>query len=64
MYADTTVKVGQYVIIDTGNKYDPEYGEVYRKATAGAGQSTWTFIIDMAEAGIKGDKGDTGATGP
>ena len=59
MNASADVPVGEYCIIDTGDKSDDDYGKVYRRKAEGTGDDKWTYIIDMATAGVKGDQGDT-----
>lgn len=62
-YASDGVKVGQFVIIDTGNVEDADNAKLYVK-----GSSAYTFITDLSGAkgmtGPQGPKGATGATGP
>lgn len=79
MKADTTIPVGQYVMVQ-GDDTTEDYGKVYLRIAEGAVtgdmklETIWTFIVDMSVAvigpqgeqgdkGDKGDKGDTGADG-
>lgn len=61
-YATDDVKVGQFVLIDTGNVEDEDNAKLYLK-----GSSAYTYIGDLSGAtgmtGPQGPKGDTGATG-
>ena len=61
-YATDGVKVGQFVLIDTGNVEDEDNAKLYLK-----GSSAYTYIGDLSGAtgmtGPQGPKGDTGATG-
>ena len=62
-YASDGVKVGQFVMIDTGNVNDADNAKLYVK-----GSSAYTYITDLSGAtgmtGPQGAKGATGATGP
>lgn len=68
-HAGTDVKVGQFVMIDTGSVEDADTGKMYCKS-----DSAYTFITDLSGSqgiqgpqgpqGVKGDKGDTGPQGP
>ena len=62
-YASDGVKVGQFVMIDTGNINDADNAKLYVK-----GSSAYTYITDLSGAtgmtGPQGAKGATGATGP
>ena len=62
-YASDGVKVGQFVMIDTGNVNDADNAKLYVK-----GASAYTYITDLSGAtgmtGPQGAKGATGATGP
>lgn len=64
MAESTSVAVGGYCIIDTGNQEDTEYGYVYMRNAAGTGIDKWTFIIDMSVAGVQGPQGPQGIQGP
>ena len=61
-YATDGVKVGQFVIIDTGNVEDEDNAKLYLK-----GSTAYNYIGDLSGAtgmtGPQGPKGDTGATG-
>lgn len=61
-YATDGVKVGQFVLIDTGNVEDEDNAKLYLK-----GSSAYTYIGDLSGAtgmtGPQGPKGETGATG-
>lgn len=67
-FSGTSVKAGQFVMIDTGNVENADNSKLYVK-----GASAFTFITDLSGAkgiqgpqgiqGIQGPKGDTGATG-
>lgn len=63
MASSSALSVGEYCIIDTGNKNDDDYGNVYMRSAVGVGSDKWTFIIDMSVSGLKGDKGDKGDKG-
>lgn len=59
-YASDGVKVGQFVIIDTGNVNDADNAKLYVK-----GASAYTYITDLSGAtGMTGPQGPTGPTGP
>lgn len=61
-YATDGVKVGQFVLIDTGNVEDEDNAKLYLK-----GSSAYSYIGDLSGAtgmtGPQGPKGETGATG-
>ena len=61
-YTTDGVKVGQFVIIDTGNVEDEDNAKLYLK-----GSTAYNYIGDLSGAtgmtGPQGPKGDTGATG-
>lgn len=58
-YASDGVKVGQFVVIDTGNVEDPDNAKLYMK-----GESAYTFLTDMSgAAGLQGPKGEQGPQG-
>lgn len=61
-YATDGVKVGQFVIIDTGNVEDEDNAKLYLK-----GSSAYSYITDLSGAtgmtGPQGPKGENGATG-
>ena len=61
-YATDSVKVGQFVIIDSGNVEDEDNAKLYLK-----GSSAYSYITDLSGAtgmtGPQGPKGETGATG-
>lgn len=58
-YATDEVKVGQFIIINTGNVEDEDNAKLYVK-----GESAYEFITDLSGAqGVKGPQGPTGATG-
>lgn len=70
-YSGTSVKEGQFVLIDTGNVEDEDNAKLFVK-----GASAYTYVTDLSGAqgiqgpqgdqgiqGEKGDKGDTGAKG-
>ena len=62
-YASDGVKVGQFVIIDTGNINDADNAKLYVN-----GATAYTYVTDLSGAtgmtGPQGPKGATGATGP
>ena len=65
-YATDGVKVGQFVVIDTGNVEDEENARLYLK-----GEEAYNFLTDLSGAtgmtgpqGPTGAKGDAGAQGP
>ena len=62
-YASDGVKIGQFVMIDTGNVEDADNAKLYVK-----GATAYTFITDLSGAkgmtGPQGPRGATGATGP
>ena len=58
-YATDEVKIGQFVVIDTGNVNNADNAKLYIK-----GAEAYTFLTDLSGAqGLKGDKGETGAQG-
>ena len=61
-YATDGVKVGQFVVIDTGNVEDEDNAKLYLK-----GSSAYSYIADLSGVtgmtGPQGAKGETGATG-
>ena len=58
-YATDGVKVGQFVVIDTGSVEDADNAKLYMK-----GSSSYTFITDLSGAtGLKGPKGEQGPAG-
>lgn len=68
---DTSVAIGNYVMVKPEDTSAEDYGKVYLRIKDGAVGSGnlddfWTFIVDMSVAvtGPKGDKGETGAQGP
>lgn len=62
-YASDGVKVGQFVMINTGNVNDADNAKLYVK-----GNTAYEFVTDLSGAqgmtGPQGPKGATGATGP
>lgn len=68
MKADTTVGVGQYVMVQ-GDSTTEDYGKVYLRIKAGAVSGStalatvWTFIVDRSVAVI-GPQGPVGPQGP
>ena len=65
-YATDGIKVGQFVLIDTGNVEDEDNAKLYVK-----GEVAYIYITDLSGAtgmtgpqGPQGPRGDTGATGP
>lgn len=59
-YATDGVRIGGFVMIDTGSVDDPDTGKLYCK-----GESAYQYICDLSGAtGIQGPKGDTGPQGP
>ena len=58
-YSTTTVKLYQFVIIDTGNVEDEDNAKLYMK-----GNTAWTFITDLSGSqGIQGVQGIQGIQG-
>lgn len=59
-YATDGVRVGGFVMIDTGSVDDADTGKLYCK-----GESAYQYICDLSGAtGIQGPKGDQGPEGP
>lgn len=59
-YATDGVKIGGFVIIDTGSVEDADTAKLYCK-----GDDSYHYITDLSGArGIQGPKGDTGERGP
>lgn len=61
-YATDGVKIGGFVLIDTGSVEDPDTGKLYVK-----GNSAYQYLTDLSGSqgiqGPKGDKGDQGIQG-
>ena len=58
-YATDSVKVGQFVLINTGNVQDEDNAKLYVK-----GSSQYDYLCDLSGmAGIQGPKGDKGEQG-
>lgn len=59
-HANSDVKVGAYVLINTGNVEDEDNAKLFVKT-----ETDFSYITDMSgSAGIQGPKGDTGECGP
>lgn len=57
-YATDGVPIGGFVLIDTGNVADEDNAKLYVK-----GDTSYMYLTDLSGAqGMKGEKGDTGAT--
>ena len=63
MAADTGTAVGDYVMITPEDETDEDYGKLYLRNAAGAGEGNWTFIADMSITGPQGQQGPQGPQG-
>ena len=58
-YATDSVKIGQFVVIDTGNVDDEDNAKLYIK-----GNKAYIFLTDLSGTrGLQGPKGETGLQG-